>query len=332
MSKLDIERFRKLHAHATRNENVGERDNARRMAEALAKKAGLTFDQAASKMDKADKAKSNQGFSAADWARQWADQQEQEQEARKREEEERLAAYWREQEKKRQAQYDEAVRKHGPAEPVFAETHQERRLRIYLMPYAVYAKYSNSDESYVSGFTGDGSKYVKSQRDTFRKILNAAIAFPTDLPGLIDEWKLWEDLRDKRYAYDREYETPRYVYARINALEDMIMVTPIRHWQDMDVRLEWMEAELDRDRWRDRKSYRQEFDRLKADLQFLRRSATPAHRDPGVQTGRRTNNEKAKTVTSILDNIPELSDREISRRAGVSPQTVSNWRARRARI
>jgi transposase-like protein len=29
-----------------------------------------------------------------------------------------------------------------------------------------------------------------------------------------------------------------------------------------------------------------------------------------------------------LDINPELSDREISRRVGVSPQTVNNWRKR----
>lgn len=36
-------------------------------------------------------------------------------------------------------------------------------------------------------------------------------------------------------------------------------------------------------------------------------------------------------AVSMLDASPELADREIARRTGVSPQTVNNWRHRHAR-
>lgn len=42
----------------------------------------------------------------------------------------------------------------------------------------------------------------------------------------------------------------------------------------------------------------------------------------------RSNADIRAAVLSMLDTKPELSDREISRRIGVSPQTVSNWRKR----
>ena len=50
-----------------------------------------------------------------------------------------------------------------------------------------------------------------------------------------------------------------------------------------------------------------------------------------VHYGRRTNAGKAADVLSMLKSNPELADREIARRVGVSPQTVNNWRTRLAR-
>ena len=44
---------------------------------------------------------------------------------------------------------------------------------------------------------------------------------------------------------------------------------------------------------------------------------------------RRTNANKQRDVLSILDSEPGLSNREIARRCGVSPQTVGNWRSKR---
>lgn len=45
-----------------------------------------------------------------------------------------------------------------------------------------------------------------------------------------------------------------------------------------------------------------------------------------VHFERRTNAQKRTDVLSMLDASPHLSDREIARRVGVSPQTVNTWR------
>lgn len=45
----------------------------------------------------------------------------------------------------------------------------------------------------------------------------------------------------------------------------------------------------------------------------------------GLMTCGATEGEPAD-VLSMLDTHPELSEREIARRVGVSPQTVSTWR------
>ncbi|TCQ28242.1 helix-turn-helix domain-containing protein [Rhizobium sp. PP-CC-3G-465] len=56
---------------------------------------------------------------------------------------------------------------------------------------------------------------------------------------------------------------------------------------------------------------------------------------PTAQNGqqpfdRRSNADKANAVKDLLRSNPDLSNREIGRRIGVSPQTVSNWRDRLA--
>ena len=61
-----------------------------------------------------------------------------------------------------------------------------------------------------------------------------------------------------------------------------------------------------------------------ADIAALAQSAQPA------QSGRRTNADKRADVLSMLDAHPDLSDREIARRVGVSPQTVNTWRKKAA--
>ncbi|GHE81544.1 hypothetical protein GCM10019059_44340 [Camelimonas fluminis] len=49
---------------------------------------------------------------------------------------------------------------------------------------------------------------------------------------------------------------------------------------------------------------------------------------PGAVRMVTSNADKRRDVLAMMEARPELSDREISRRCGVSPQTVSNWRAK----
>ncbi|HEV7246574.1 MAG TPA: phosphoadenosine phosphosulfate reductase family protein [Shinella sp.] len=51
---------------------------------------------------------------------------------------------------------------------------------------------------------------------------------------------------------------------------------------------------------------------------------------PIAQNGHRTASQRREEVLSILDATPDLPDREIARRVGVSPQTVGNLRRRQA--
>uniref|UniRef100_UPI003D232D32 winged helix-turn-helix domain-containing protein n=1 Tax=Roseixanthobacter psychrophilus TaxID=3119917 RepID=UPI003D232D32 len=91
---------------------------------------------------------------------------------------------------------------------------------------------------------------------------------------------------------------------------------------------------------------RQFLDRLEADFAFLRAAAqiTQSGRasdetnapeegiSAPIQFGRRTNADKRADVLHMLDERPELSDRDIARRVGVSPQTVNTWRRKKRAV
>lgn len=186
----------------------------------------------------------------------------------------------------------------------------------------------------MAGLTGWGHNYPKETQAQFRKLMGQAIPLPIDLCGLVAEWEAWEALRTRRYVYDPEYEDFHAVQARIDILEKLISSTPVQNWDAMDVRMKWMRDALNRDRWRSREDDIAEVERLAADLAFLRCCYSNADAQPvqngqpcdSVQNGRTTNAEKAEAVKSLLTSNPELSDRAIARKAGVSPQTVNNWR------
>ena len=107
-------------------------------------------------------------------------------------------------------------------------------------------------------------------------------------------------------------------------IEDFLNTEPVKGWQDMESRFAWILYEW-QSQWLD-PTEREDpvMDRLEADFITLRnaydRPTAPVH------SGRRTNADKRADVLSMLDAQPHLSDREIGRRVGVSPQTVNTWR------
>src|SRR5690606_1715744 len=101
---------------------------------------------------------------------------------------------------------------------------------------------------------------------------------------------------------------------------------PALSWKDFDIRMEWRRRGIEHDRWHDINDDIAAHDRLTADLAFLRTLDAATVQTGQPQPERRTNADKRAAVLSMLDTSPELSDRAIARHAGVSPQTVNNWR------
>ncbi|MCW5720018.1 MAG: winged helix-turn-helix domain-containing protein [Devosia sp.] len=304
MSNFDAVKFRKVRAMMDGGATEGERTAARGRAEAIAAKVGWDL-HTAIQFDDAQRRRAGDTTGRTSTTQTWEE-------------------YWAKGQAEREARFREAERQHGSSEKAFAETDRERRLRLALKSLAVRSKYSNSSKSYISGF---GTWTVGAPDVDVLAALERAYPLPTNLPGAMAEWQEWDDLFELRFAYDRDYDIPIHVRCRVDALASILDTMPARSWSDFDIRMQWRRRGIERDRWHDINDDIAAHDRLAADLAFLRSMETP----PSTMDSnpRRTNAEKRQAVLSILDTHPELSDREIARRAGVSPQTVNNWRRRR---
>lgn len=133
-----------------------------------------------------------------------------------------------------------------------------------------------------------------------------------------------------REAFASAYDFPPYVRVRQAFLESTLDTLSEPTFEGMAARLEWLRYRIEYDLSHDVHDDLAMVDAMKLDLAILRRTRATVAQTPPVQNGRRTNAEKRDAVLSMLDAEPGLSDREIGRRVGVSPQTVNNWRKRRS--
>ncbi|PWE56226.1 hypothetical protein DEM27_12430 [Metarhizobium album] len=329
-SKLDMEKFRKVRSLIERGGTEGEKSAARNKAEVLAKKAGLTLEEAL----RADDADQRKNASAGSGTSQWQANEAQ----KKRNEEDR--------EKRAQKRFEEAEKMYGPYEDAFRETDIEIRLNIALQAHAVFRKFTGSDEEYIHGYHG------WERGDLSASIVDAlhfAHPVPKDIPGAWKEHIYWDNLSAKRYAYDEYYEHPVYVRCREELLGSILDNMPVRDWRDFDIRMKWRLEQVE-DGWAS--TYEEslaQHKRLEDDMRILRQAAEatlhPSKVDAvatategdnpssGIHSGRSSTaghvtgtGQRRSAVLKLLETSPELSDREIARRCGVSPQTVGSYR------
>lgn len=139
-STLDIEKFRKVHVLMTRGATEGERASAKGRCEAMAKKAGLTLNQAI----KAAREPKPQKFDAAAAARAWTDQREREQQAAQKPrnifEEIFNSPEMKAQRAERMAKNDvkraSVLKEYGSVQAVFKMTPWEVALRAAIAPFS----------------------------------------------------------------------------------------------------------------------------------------------------------------------------------------------------
>ena len=329
LSKLDIEKFRKIYAHVQRGVNDGERDNARRLAEKLAASAGMTFDEAVKSIDASAQATENEGY--GDW-RDVFRQTAQEKDERRQ---------------KRQQKRDAVLARYGNIFRVFEPTDKERKLRRAVSPFSQFTPY-RTPAGGKSQYTSKLDKCRKIEIDLgdlskrARKAIETAYPIPDGLADVLAELIEWDQL-----AYDRkvfteqnEWNLDMEVMGRLAVLRNILRNKPASSWDDIQARFEW-EAHHWRQQWIWPEEHEREDDeflkRVQSDLMALRERydnqsvqvGQPETSDE-IRTMSRSNADIRKAVLSMLYASPELSDREISRRVGVSPQTVNNWRRRQA--
>lgn len=319
-SNLDIERFRKVYALVTGGATEGERAAAKARASKIAAKVGLSLHDAASKLD-TPKPKPTSFFEGWD---DWMEEKEPGYKARE-------AKARAEREKQRTEKQKELLKVYGSESAIFAETDQERFLRVTLEPLADRSEYHNCSDTYISGYAG---WTCRKPTPPLWSAIKRAFTLPSDVQGAWSEYQHWQQLGDARYTFDAMHETPIWVRAREAALEHLMDTLPARNADDFRTRLIWLEHLNGREYSRDIQEDSALIATMRTDFDALSRTiGKTASAEHGVDLHhqhRRTNAEKRAAVMSMLDTQPELSDREISRRLGVSPQTVGNWRRRLA--
>ncbi|MFH1557453.1 MAG: winged helix-turn-helix domain-containing protein [Pseudomonadota bacterium] len=326
-SILDTDLLSKVRALMDGGTTEGERDAAKSRAEVLANKAGMTLPEALSKLDEAEATRSmadafNDFFNSPDMRRQ------------------RAVA-----EAKRAANRERLLKIFGSEEAIFAETERERLLRVTLEPLADYreydgavgldAKWTETRETYINSYAG----WICGRPPAaLRHALNEAYPLPVTVTAAWAEYQEWESLMDARYAFAPDEDTPIWVRARRAALSSILDTYSEPTPEGLRARFKWMHFHIKQEICRDNKEESDTITALCLDFEMFladmgnARAPDGANAAPAGATStpvhfeRRTNANKRAGVLSMLDASPHLSDREIARRVGVSPQTVNTWR------
>ncbi|TCQ28241.1 hypothetical protein [Rhizobium sp. PP-CC-3G-465] len=233
---FNMDKFRKLHAHVTQNDNQGERENARRMADAMAAKAGMTFDEAVSKMD-ATGAGHNSGPASADAASAGADSCERE---RRQQEQQQANAFWERHKSEREKRYQanaarraEVLTRYKNIFAVFEQTEREHALRSavsWVSMFQTFKDPTGKDRRFTYKLGRQtGGVYLDKLPKKIRKAIQNAYAWPSTLAEALDEVKSWNQIRRDRDVFDRDdWKHDMEVEARILLLEEMLQKAPVQ--------------------------------------------------------------------------------------------------------
>ncbi|MFG1278263.1 hypothetical protein [Xanthobacter autotrophicus] len=327
MTSLDIEKLRKVHQLMVGGSTPGECAAARSRAEAIAKAAGMTLDMALSKLDAPAQPKPRSFFDGFD---DWMEAKEPGWQAEQ-------AAWRAEQVRRRLERQRRGLEEFGSEAAVFAETEHERLLRVTLEPLADRKQFANCSDTYINGYAG-----WTCRRPPFPlwKAIDAAYPLPRTVTGAWAQFQEWERLMDARHAFNEGYDTPVWVRARQAALSSIMDTYSEPTPDGMRARFAWMDFHIKSESHRDVAEEAATLTALRLDFEMM--LVEPAGPEASAPNGsqaasapqpatRRTNADKRADVLSMLDTHPELSDREIARLAGVSPQTVNTWRKKATR-
>ncbi|KFI27764.1 hypothetical protein CN97_00155 [Haematobacter massiliensis] len=304
-STLDMEKLRKVRALMQGGKTEGERRAARGRAEALASRAGMTLQQALSRLDAPSPAASQAGNPFAGFA-DWMEEREPGYKARE-------AARRAEKEARRLARCRELLAVYGSEDAVFAPTDLEAALRDALAPLA--------DEERRGLYGYRDFRYCDGPTPEMWQAMRGAVRVPETVQEAWAAYQAHEARTDDRIAFCPDYTPWEWEEAWRSALVHLLDTLRTPTAEGIAARLAWMDDLANQE-------FTRGIDADKALITALR--ADFASFTASVQTGRVRTGDRRAAVLDLLATEPGLSDREIARRVGCSPQTVGNWRRRAA--
>lgn len=325
-SALDLDRLAKVRALMSGGATEGERAAARKRAEAMACRAGLSLEAAMSKLDGQPRPEPVNFFAGFD---DWMEEKEPGYKARK-------AAAKAKRDAREDRRRAEILAAYGTEAALFARNEREVRLDAAIAHIATWDHWTDEGGTvhrYAKSLDGIKGDFWRVDQITpaIRDAVMSAYPWPDTLAGMLGEMEEWDRLRwDRGLFCGGEWNHYREVECRIVLLEDALEKgQPAASWEDFQARFDWKRYAEERT-WIDPTPRNDPFlDRLEADFQALRAGVATVNFDTTQPPTRRTNADKRAVVLAMLAAHPELADREIARRCGVSHQTVCNHRKAR---
>lgn len=304
----DLATFAKVRALHDSTTNAGEKASAAARMTVLARKAGMTVEEAVSKLDTAEPIPRTAAQAATDAFNEFFNSPE-------------MRAQRAEREQERARRRATVLAEYGSEDAVFADTEREAALRAACAPLLVWDKRPEWEGSYsLGGWADHGGP------DTMPAAVREAVMNGWPIPETVAvawvEYTAAEAIGDARYAFDESYTPHRWVEARHYVLEDMLDTHPAYSLDDLRARMSWLEALSRKEAQWTHKNDLLRFATLRADIERL--GVRLREQDAaGVQSGnshRLTRTDRHAAIREFLSQ--GLSDREVARRLGISPTTV----------
>ncbi|WP_312531163.1 helix-turn-helix domain-containing protein [Paracoccus sp. (in: a-proteobacteria)] len=222
----------------------------------------------------------------------------------------REAARRSEQEAKRQARCKELLALYGSEEAVFEPTPLEAALRDALAPF-------EEPSGTLWGYRD--FKFCDGPNPQMWEAIRAAVLVPDTVQGAWAAYRDQEERTRHRIAFCPDHDPNPWESAWCSALEHLLDNLRTPSAEGVAARIEWLDFLANRE-------FSRGIEEDKALIAALRDDF--AAFTASVQSGHATIADRRAAVLDLLRAGQGLSDREIARRVGVSPQTVGNIRKR----
>jgi hypothetical protein len=315
--KLDTKKFAKIYSLMNSTTYDGEREAARDRAEAIACAAGMTFDEAVDTISTLASSPPEPATTVHNPFAGFADYMEKHEPGYKA----RAAEEAHQREEARLKEQADLIERYGSEDAVMAPCGKEALLEKACAHLAEV-----DEDGYMSNLDGWGPVSKNEDLpDSVRQAVSKAYPLPTTVVGAWDEWQYWNRRWHERRTIEPDLEFhPLPVSARLAVLEELLFSLPAKTLEDILTRLDRFEELCNQGFYVENEDQDRFIKQFRNDVGFL---------SNGVQSGRQAPFTNAKKRDAVLEYLkcPErslLSDREIARIVGVSPQTVNNWRKR----